>query len=112
MNIFGTDTENNFFTRVEILVEIADKVYFILGEKHFFKTELNVNFFFVADERAGKEVHLGRSDESRNELVDRIIVKIDRSIYLLHKAVFHNDDSGTHGHCFDLVVGNVNKGSV
>ena len=38
------------------------------------------------------------------------IVEVLRSIYLLDETVLHNDDTRSHGHSFDLVVGNVDEG--
>ena len=43
-------------------------------------------------------------------MVDRNVIQVLRSIDLLDETVLHNDDSRSHGHSLDLVVGNVDEG--
>ena len=39
-------------------------------------------------------------------------VQLGRAVDLLDEAVLHDDDAGTHGHGFRLVVGNIDEGGV
>ena len=55
------------------------------------------------------KVHLRSADKARNEKVDRHIVQVLRSIYLLDQTVLHNNDSRCHGHSLGLVMGYVDK---
>src|SRR5699024_6151633 len=55
------------------------------------------------------EVHLRCADESCYELVDGVTEQVTWCVNLLNKTVLHYYDTCTHGHCFNLVVSNVNE---
>ena len=61
-------------------------------------------------QRTVKEVHLRRADEASHKLVAGEAVQVARRVDLLYKTVLHYYDTGTHGHCFYLVVGYVDEG--
>ncbi len=111
MNIFGTDAERHRLARVCIFFKIFNALYDCLGKEDLVSAyDVDVNLSVLVGNRGIlKEVHLRSSDKSCNEQVDRVIVKVLRSIDLLHETVFHNDDTGPHRHSLDLIVRNVNK---
>ena len=57
-----------------------------------------------------KDIHRRRSDEAGDELVDRGVVKLTRGRYLLQYAIFEHSNAITHGHRFNLVVRDINRG--
>jgi hypothetical protein len=59
---------------------------------------------------ADQEVHRGRAHEAGDELVDRLVVEVDRAVDLLDQAVLHDHDARAHRHRLDLVVGDVDGG--
>ena len=109
MNRFGSDTENNLLTAVR------HKFFVVLG--HYFLTrkfqgklaEVDEDVFASSRQFCFNEVHLRRTDESRNEHIARQVVKILRCVALLDKSVFHYDNTGSHRHSLRLVVRNVYK---
>ena len=58
---------------------------------------------------AFEEIHRRRTDEAGDELVVRMIVKLERRAHLLDDAVMHHDDLVGHGHGLDLVVGDIDR---
>ena len=58
------------------------------------------------------EIHRRRADEGGDELVDRIVVEIERGAYLLDPTTVQHHDLVGHGHRFDLVVGDVDRGGL
>ena len=107
VNIFRADTQNDglmevFFVDYSVCL-FGRNNYFILAESC-------VRNAVLTGKRCVEQVHLRRSQEGCDEQVLRAVIQELRSIYLLHDTVFHDDDTGTHGHCLYLVVGDVNKG--
>ena len=109
MDIFGADAENDGFARIGIIFDIADARFDRFRKKNLVLDEFDIRFALLLRDRCGEEVHLRRSDKAGDELVDRIVVQVLRRIDLLHEAVFHNDDTGTHRHGLDLVVRDVDE---
>ena len=112
VNIFGTNAERYGLTRIKVFVYILNSCRNFCRKKDLVVAgEANVDFAVFAGNKGRflEEVHLRRTDEACNEKVDRIIVQVLRGIYLLHETVFHNNDSRTHRHSFDLVVRNVDE---
>src|SRR5439155_839944 len=56
-----------------------------------------------------EEVHRRRADESRDEEVRGPLVQRFWCIELLQLPVVHDGDAIAHGHCFDLIVGDVDR---
>ena len=111
VNIFRTYAKRNLFAGIQIFVDILNSACNVFGKTNLVVANKFDIYFAVGRRKRGffKEVHLRRTDETCNEKVDRIIVQVLRRIHLLHKAVFHNDDTRTHRHSFDLVVRNVDE---
>ena len=112
MDILGTNAERHVLIGVEIFVEVLDSCDNRLRQKNFIsadKADIDL-VVFGYEARTLKEVHLRGTDKARDKQIYGVIVKVLRGIHLLNEAVFHNDDTGTHRHSFDLVVGDVNKG--
>ena len=57
---------------------------------------------------AGDEIHRRTAEKSGHEKIDRLVVKVERRVGLLHDAVVHDHDPVAHRHRFDLVVRDVN----
>jgi len=57
-------------------------------------------------------VHLRSTDEGCNKLVAGVFIQLLRSSNLLNETVTHNNDTGSHGHSFGLVVGNIDEGGL
>ena len=112
VDILGTDAERHVLIGVEVFVEILDPRDNRLGQQDLVSADKADIYFIPFGDEAGilEEVHLRRADEARDEEVDGIVVKVLRGIHLLHEAVLHDDDTGTHRHRFDLVVGDVDEG--
>ena len=110
-DVFRTDTQRNGLLSVKILAvclgeETVRGVDFDTGVCKVYKYAVAV----VQFKRAFEEVHLRRSDEACHKLVAGEAVQVARRVDLLYVAVLHYYDTSTHGHCFNLVVGNVNEG--
>lgn len=58
------------------------------------------------------KIHSRRADKPCRKYILRVIVKHIRRICLHNSAVFHNNNSVCHGHCFRLVVRNINKSGI
>ena len=50
------------------------------------------------------KVHGRGTDETSNEHVNREVVQLFRRSCLLNDTIFHNNDTITHCHSFDLVM--------
>ena len=120
---FGTDTCNNLgmsFVNGVVLSELSllCKEFNEVGVSCLISRNLEavvackfeVETVFLLNETTVDEVHLRSADKACNEDVARIVVEMLRSINLLDEAVLHNNDTGSHRHCLDLVVGNVDEG--
>src|SRR3954469_22829778 len=59
---------------------------------------------------AGHEVHLRGADEAGDEEVGRLLVELRRRAVLLDLAAVEHHDLVGHGHGFDLIVGDVDRG--
>ena len=116
MNVFRTDTENDF------LINVIGKNCFVnLGLREFnvelltsgslgvFGAEFDSILAIELSENGINKVHLRRTHEACNKEVYRICVEVLRRINLLNEAVLHNNDSVTHCHSFCLVMSNVDK---
>ena len=57
-----------------------------------------------------EEVHGWTAHESGDEHIVRAVVEGLGRIDLLQNALVHDCDATTHGHRFDLIVGDVDKG--
>jgi hypothetical protein len=75
-------------------------------------TEADHDFVIFDSELGIDEVHRRHADEAGDKGVERMQVKIGRVVDLLDEAIFHDDDAGTHGHGFGLVMGNVDEGGL
>ena len=64
----------------------------------------------VAGQPGLVEVHRGRADERRDKDVVRTVVELLRRIDLLKIPALEHRDPVAHGHRFDLVVGDVDRG--
>ena len=108
-DVLRTDTERDDRLAVQIVaVDLGDLLVryrngVVVGERH----EDLVIFSLQFDV---EEVHLRCTDEAGNELVVRLIVQVHGRIDLLDVAELHDDDTGAHGHRFDLVMGNIDEG--
>ena len=81
-----------------------------VGQPELVLTELDVGVAAFVEEDGIEDVHLGSADKGSDEEVGGIFVKNLGSCDLLDDTVLHADDTSTHGHSLDLVVGNVDKG--
>ena len=108
VNIFWTDAQSNFLSDISLV----DKAFCLLfGNFNLVAAERSVHLTLLAGKHGMlEEVHLRRAQKGRNKLILGAVVKELRSIDLLYDTVFHDDDTGTHGHSLGLVVGDVYKG--
>ena len=102
-----SETGNDFLA--DIILEIRI-LCLIVRELQRVACEVDINILTLLLKLCVDEVHLRSTHESSNEEVDRNVVEVLRSIDLLDETILHNDDSRSHGHCLDLVVGNVDEG--
>ena len=107
VDVLRTDAHDNFLADVRLVNQLAD-----LGIRNLdgVGAELSPNTVSLLNQLRIEEVHLRAADEGTDEQVARIIVQILRSIDLLHEAVLHDDDTGSHGHSFGLVMRDVDEG--
>ena len=107
--VIGTNTEYDLMCAVHILNGdlIGLDVLHIYGSA---AIERKLNVLTRFGNGTVEKVHLRCADKAGNEHIIGIFVKIDGGIDLLNVAVLHNNDTGAHGHCLYLVVGNVDKG--
>src|SRR6266853_1598063 len=63
----------------------------------------------VSHHAPGEKIHRGRTDETGDELVRRVVVELERRSGLLDAARVHDDDLVRHGHRLDLVVGDIDR---
>ena len=110
MNVLGTDAENNGLFVLDDVLEVDNLARLGLGNLDGVPGEVHLHSLALLGNRGVKEVHLRRTDKARDEEVNRIVVEVLRGVDLLHDAVLHDDDSGTHGHRLDLVVRDVAEG--
>ncbi|MNQ71881.1 hypothetical protein D3C85_865680 [compost metagenome] len=59
---------------------------------------------------ARNEIHRGRADETGHEGVARAVVQGERLADLFDLSFLQHHDAVGHGHCFDLVMGDVHRG--
>ena len=64
----------------------------------------------MIDDRKSHKVHRRRADEFRYEHVHRTPVQLPWNRALLQDTVAQHRDAIAHGHCLDLVVGDVDGG--
>ena len=82
----------------------------LVGKLELVFAKLDVSVAALIEESCVEDVHLGSADKGSDEQVGGIFVENLGSCDLLDDTVLHADDTGTHGHSLDLVVGNVDKG--
>ena len=102
-----SETGNDFLADIILQSRI---LCLIVRELQRVACEVDINILTLLLKLCVDEVHLRSTHESSNEEVDRNVIEVLRSIDLLDETILHNDDSRSHGHCLDLVVGNVNEG--
>ena len=107
VDVFGTDTEDNFLADIALKFGVA---CLFCGKLEFVAAEASVKAVALLLDAGIDEVHLRCADKSCNEEVNRLVVKLLRRINLLDDTVLHNNDTGSHGHSFDLVMCNVDEG--
>ena len=109
MDVLRTDAHDNFLADVGLVNQLANlRIRNLDGVG----AELSPNLVALLDELGVEEVHLRGTDEGADEQVGRIVVQVLRGVDLLDEAVLHDDDAGSHGHSFGLVMGNVDEGGL
>ena len=98
--------------RLALNAVLAESCFLLGRELDPVAAELDVVLAAVLDEVSIEEVHLGHSDEARDEEVCRMIEHVLRSADLLNEAVLHDNDAVAKGHGLGLIVGNVDEGGV
>ena len=107
VDIFGTDAQSNLLSDI-CFVDKAFCLFF--GNFDLVAAERGVHLTLLAGKNSMlEEVHLRGAQERSDKLVFGAVVKELRSIDLLHDTVFHDDDTGAHGHSLGLVVSDVYK---
>ena len=109
VDVLGTDAHVDFLADVVLIRELGQ----LAGrDDDLVVAEDGGHVVAFLDQLDGEEVHLRAADEAGNEQVGGIVVQVLRGIDLLHKAVLHNHDTGSHGHGLGLVVGHVDEGGL
>ena len=102
VDVLGTDAERDFLVHVAAqLVAVAggeDDLHVALVENH---------TATVGRQRAADKIHRGAADKASDELVDGLVVEVERLVDLLDQAILHDHDPVAHGHRLDLVVSDV-----
>ena len=106
VDALGAQTDNDFLA--DIVLEVGVVCLFV-RELQGVAGEVDVYVLALLLKLSVDEVHLRRADEACDEQVARIVVQVLRRVDLLDKTVLHDDDSRSHRHSLDLVVGNVNE---
>ena len=109
MDVFRTDAHDNFAAHIGLIHKLGNLA---LRHNDLVVAKVRNNFVVFALEAHIEEVHLRRADEACDELVRREVVQVLGRIHLLHNAVLHDHDTGSHRHSFGLVMGNVDEGGL
>ena len=115
MYVLRTNAQDDFLVHIvrQVLIDLSLRNYDLIlhatGGLCVVGAELNHILAVTLVQHCFDEVHLGRTQEASNELVDRLIIQYLRCIDLLNKTILHNNDPVAHGHCLGLVVGHINK---